>query len=175
MQGHLQAVAIIALLATGLPTWFAGRVPYGCSSIDQMRILLFGMVRTLCTMETSGMKTINEHIINKIRSRTGKRVSFQYPGGDHKTGILRDREVLSSPDSTGVPYWEVVDQIEFEDEEERWIRFGYYCLSPEGRLVWASKTALTDSTENWKELFVHAARQKPWFRRFLEEVMAELK
>jgi len=74
-----------------------------------------------------------------------------------------------------VPYWDVVDLIEFEGEAEReWIRIGYY-RRPKDRLVWASHTTITEPIGVWKRVLVQAAREKPWFLKLLREVMEELK
>jgi hypothetical protein len=56
----------------------------------------------------------------KILSRIGTKVYFKYPGeeGD-KHGILKDRTVVESTNASGaVPYWDVVDLIEFKGEKE---------------------------------------------------------
>ena len=81
-------------------------------------------------------------IMAKLMRPVGKKVSFQYPGNEgHKHGILQDRAVVASnPGSDGVPYWDVVDLIRFQDEPEPdWIRIGYY-RRPKDRLVWGSQT-----------------------------------
>ncbi|MEK7806557.1 MAG: hypothetical protein AAB528_02390, partial [Chloroflexota bacterium] len=76
--------------------------------------------------------------------------------------------------STGVPYWDVVDLIEFPDEPySHWIRIGYY-RKPKDRLNWASQTTITEPVEIWRKLLVHAAQEKEWFRNLLEDVMEEL-
>jgi hypothetical protein len=117
-----------------------------------------------------------ETVISQILSRVGKRVSFQYPGNEgRRDGILRDRSVTrANPDEPGVPYWDVVDLIEFPGRSEKeWIRIGYY-RKPHDHLVWASQTTITEPISAWKRLMVHAAREKPWFRKLLEDVMADL-
>jgi hypothetical protein len=103
-------------------------------------------------------------------------VTFLYPAGEgRKRGILKDRAVLTSnPGSEGVPYWDVVDLIEFPDEPEpEWIRIGYY-RKPLDRLVWGSQTTITEPVGIWKKLLVHAGKEKAWFRQLLREVVAEL-
>ena len=65
-----------------------------------------------------------------------------------------------------MPYGDVVDLIEFPDEPQpEWIRIGYY-RKPKDRLVWASQTTITEPVETWKELLVHAAKEKMWFANF---------
>jgi hypothetical protein len=75
--------------------------------------------------------TINE--IDKILARIGRNVTFKYPGDEGtKSGILLDRAVFESPfDPGGVPYWDVIDLIEFEGQQEpEFIRIGYYRRKP---------------------------------------------
>jgi hypothetical protein len=122
-------------------------------------------------------RRINEtQILERIRKPIGRPVTFTYPAGENpRRGILKDRAVMRS--NAGyrdeVPYWDVVDLIEFHGETESWLRFGYYRM-PKDRLNWASQTTLSDRIETWKRLMVQAAREKQWFRDLLEEVMREL-
>lgn len=112
----------------------------------------------------------------KILSRIGTKVAFQYPGDEGaKHGILKDRAVSNSSNAPGVvPYWDVVDLIEFKDEEEpEWIRIGYY-RKPRKTLNWGSQTTITEPISVWKTLLVNAARDKKWFRDLLKDVMNEL-
>jgi len=123
------------------------------------------------------MESNFDAVANQILKAVGRPVSFQYPGTEGcKNGILIDRAVMHSPSpgSTSVPYWDVVDLIQFPNEPEpEWIRIGYY-RKPGDRLVYGSQTTITEPIAAWKKLFVHAAREKAWFRELLEEVMAEL-
>jgi hypothetical protein len=105
-----------------------------------------------------------------------KPVNFQYPGDEGcKKGVLVYRAVLySGVGSSGVPYWDIVDLIRFPDDPERdWMRIGYFRKLPH-RLVFAGQTTITEAIATWKQLFVHAAREKPWFKALLEEVMREV-
>jgi hypothetical protein len=122
------------------------------------------------------MGKVDESIKKKMLKPIGKRVHFQYPGDEgHKTGILKDRVIVpSNPGETGVPYWDVVDLIEFSEEAEPlWMRIGYY-RKPGEHLVWGSQTTITEPIRVWKRLLVQAANQKPWFKQLLIEVMREL-
>ena len=116
-----------------------------------------------------------DNITEQILKRIGKKVKFTYPPPEgFKTGFLKDRAVIFSPGSTGVPYWDVVDLIEFPGEPEpQWITIGYYRM-PKDRLVWASQTTITEPIETWKALLVHTAKEKEWFRKLLSEVMREV-
>jgi len=117
-----------------------------------------------------------ESEIDRIKSKIGKKVSFKYPGkeGD-KHGILKDRSVVESDNTIGkVPYWDVVDLIEFKNEKEpEWIRIGYY-RKPSERLNWGSQTTITEPISVWKNIFVHTAKEKKWFRDLLIEVINEI-
>jgi hypothetical protein len=118
----------------------------------------------------------DQDVLQKIMSAIGKPVSFKYPGVESgKEGRLKDRAIVpSNPGDTGVPYWDVVDLIEFPKEiEPVWIRIGYY-RKPKDRLVWGSQTTITEPVGVWKRLLVEAAKQKPWFRALLVDVAGEL-
>ncbi len=123
------------------------------------------------------MKNPTNDDLGKIRSCIGKKVSFKYPGkeGD-KHGILKDRVVVQSTNGPGaVPYWDVVDLIEFKGQKEpAWIRIGYY-RKPKNTLNWGSQTTITEPVSIWKRILVNAAREKKWFRDLLKDVMNELK
>jgi hypothetical protein len=53
------------------------------------------------------------------------------------------------------------------------MRVGYY-RKPKDHLVWGSQTTITKPMVIWKDLFIQAAREKPWFRKLLDDVMKEL-
>lgn len=112
--------------------------------------------------------------ITKILSCMGKPVTYTYPGdepGQH--GILKDRSVFESPYGGAVPYWDVVDLIEFEGHKEQFIRIGYY-RKPGNRLNYGSQTTITETIPGWKGLLLKAAKEKKWFRELLDDVMKEL-
>jgi len=117
-------------------------------------------------------------IIGRIMKAIGRKVSFQYPE-KHISGRLIDRAIVeSNPDRKvkDVPYWDVVDLIEFKKEENpKWIRIGYYRVLKGDRLQWGSQTTIAEPVETWKRILIEAANQKPWFRDLLMSVAAELK
>jgi hypothetical protein len=115
-------------------------------------------------------------VVTQILSKIGEPVTFLYPNGeDHAHGTLKDRYVLPAQGArSGVPYWDVVDLIEFPNEAEpEWIRIGYYRM-PGDRLVWGSQTTITEPIATWRSLLASAARSKPWFRELLEDVLHEV-
>jgi hypothetical protein len=115
--------------------------------------------------------------VSKIKSCIGKKVSFKYPGNEgDKYGILKDRVVIESSNEIGtVPYWDVVDLIEFKGEKEPlWMRIGYY-RKPNDKLNWGSQTTITEPISIWKKILVNTAREKKWFRDLLTDVMTEIK
>ena len=123
------------------------------------------------------MDSIDDEIVRKILRAIDKPVSYKYPGNEgYRNGVLRDRVVdRANPGASGVPYWYVIDLIEFpEEDEQEWIRFGYY-RKPSENLVWGSQTTNTGPVRTWKRLLVKAAKEKPWFKKLLDEVMNELR
>ena len=118
----------------------------------------------------------DDEIIQKILRPVGRRVSFNYPLGEgYKKGILRDRAVVkSNPSGKNVQYWDVVDLIEFPDENEtEWIRIGYY-RQIGNKIRWASQTTITEPIDIWKKILIQSAREKKWFRDLLIEVGEEI-
>ena|SRR5258705_5340316 len=113
--------------------------------------------------------------IDKILSRIGTKVDYIFPGDERSQhGILKDRSVIESQYGGTVPYWDVVDLIEFQGEKEpEVIRIGYY-RKPGQNLNWGSQTTITETVSGWKRMLVKAAREKKWFRDLLEDVMREL-
>lgn len=109
-----------------------------------------------------------------IRSRIGQGVNFKPPA--QKQGRLADRAVIESDNTPGrVPYWDVVDLIEFIDEDTaRWIRISYYLTDGKKMLTWGGQTSITEPISVWKKILVNAAREKEWFRDFLRDVMKEV-
>ncbi len=117
---------------------------------------------------------MSDRDLQRILSRVGSKVGYRYPGnGVRRVGLLKDRTGIKEPNRKNeVPYWVVVDLIDFPDQRERdFMRFGYYRQSSSS---WGSQTTLTMSLSNWKRLLVRAAREKEWFRKLLEDVTSEI-
>lgn len=114
-------------------------------------------------------------IMEKIRSCINKPVNFKFPGSEKKKcGTLKDRVIVpSNNEKTQIPYWDVVDLINFPNEKEKkWIRIGYY--RKKERLVWGSQTTITEPVTVWKRLLIKAAREMQWFKDLLQEIVQEL-
>ena len=117
-----------------------------------------------------------EPITKKILNPIGRPVEFTYPGTEGKRkGKLKDRAMgAAGYGTTGIPYWAVIDLIEFENARKRpWLRIGYY--RKKNGLKWCGQYAPTFEISTWKRLFVQAAGEKEWFRQLLREVNDELK
>jgi hypothetical protein len=121
------------------------------------------------------MENPSNNVKKKILSRIGKEVSFKYPGNERsKKGILKDQTVIKGSNVRTVPYWDVVDLIEFVGKRNsKWIRIGYY--RKKQKLNWGSQTTITEPISIWKKIFINAAREKEWFHKLLEDVIKELK
>jgi hypothetical protein len=104
----------------------------------------------------------------------GKPVTYNYPGKIKRKGILKDRCVYITKANIACDdaiYTDTVDLIEFDIDGKKLetIRFGYY-----RNRNWAGQWTLTDSTEVLKKLFIKAAKEKPWFKKFLEDIVKEI-
>src|ERR1044072_1596366 len=115
-------------------------------------------------------------VIDKILSKIGKKVNFKYPGDEgQKQGILIDRAVFESNYVGEVPYWDVVDLIEFEGEPElEFIRITYYRKKPGKHLNFSGQTSITEPISVWRKMLVSVAREKKWFRCLLQDVVSDL-
>ena len=122
------------------------------------------------------MKSLTDWL-GQILSKKEKPVRFKLPeNAGMRLGTLTDRVVnAGDPGEAGEPYWNVVDLIQFHNEEKPWIRITYYRLKNNERLVFAGQTSATFRLDEWKRLLVQAVREKPWFRNLLEDVMKESK
>jgi hypothetical protein len=119
------------------------------------------------------------HTLTRLTCQRADRstaVTFLYPaGGGNAKGKLEDRYVLPVSSRGAVPYWDVVDLIDFPGERvSKWIRIGYY-RRPGKRLVWWCQTTITEPASTWRQLLVGAAREKFWFRSLMRGVAQELR
>ena len=89
-------------------------------------------------------------VINKILSKIGKKVNFTYPGDEgRKQGILIDRAVFESNYVGEVPYWDVVDLIEFKGEPElEFIRITYHRKKPGKHLNFSGQRSLQNRSQS---------------------------
>jgi hypothetical protein len=126
---------------------------------------------TNCTKPQKAMKSQENEVIEKILKKINQKVIFKYPGEEpDKIGILKDRFVFTSIENNGVPYWDVIDLIEFPDEEveKEWMRISYYRKAKE-RLVWGGQTSITEPLSIWKTMLTKVISEKTWFKELLEE------
>jgi hypothetical protein len=120
------------------------------------------------------MQNTENDVLKKIKSCIGNKVSFKYPGDEgEKNGKLKDRVVIKSDSEGEIPYWDVVDLIDFEGQKEPWMRIGYY-RKPKDKLNWGSQTTITEPISVWKKILVNSAKEMPWFRTLLNDVMKEI-
>jgi hypothetical protein len=123
------------------------------------------------------MDPLDAEVIPKIMEAVGKPVQFDYPGSEgQKKGILKRRSVIrSNPGTSGVPYWDVVDLIEFSGEPEPlWLRVGYYRKKDEDILRWGSQTTITEPLSAWRRLLAHAAEEEPWLLELLRGALGDI-
>ena len=116
-----------------------------------------------------------DEIKERLLSRVEGQVVFKYPERpEPRRGKLIDRAVFEAPcEPNCVPYWDVVDLIKFDGEQELCMRIGYYRKLGQN-LVWGGQTTITEPVSVWKNLLVRVASEKPWFRELLEDVMRGL-
>jgi len=120
--------------------------------------------------EQSRSRPTDAEIQRKILAAVGQPVHFRFPGTEGSLhGVLKDRVVIySGPNLQGIPYWDVVDLIEFPGQPEpQWLRVGYYRYA-NGRLVWGSQTTLTEPLSIWRRLLAEA-RTRSWFSELVGE------
>lgn len=107
-----------------------------------------------------------------LLSKRGSPIRFTYPVGEEaKTGILQDRAVWFDSEDEKVAYWNMVDLIAFDQEDEPWLRITYYRYKKQdNRWVFAGQTSISDPISSMVEFFSEVSRQRRWFRDFLEQV-----
>ena len=105
-------------------------------------------------------------------SRTGEPVNFKYPEPPYLLeGKLLDRCVSFVYEDNLVAYWNVIDFIRFEGEDEDWLRITYYRYKKaERKWVFAGQTSMSNPISGFLELFVKVVKEKDWIRPLFREV-----
>ena len=90
-------------------------------------------------------------------------------------GKLIDRYVIKGGEDDWVIYWNMIDLIRFETEDEDWLRITYYRYKKkEKRWVFAGQTSFSDPISSFRELFVNAIKEKEWIRLFFKEICKKM-
>ena len=107
-----------------------------------------------------------------LYSRRGEPVNFKYPEPPYfLRGKLLDRYVIAGGEDEWVVYWNIIDLIQFEGEDEDWLRITYYRYKKkERKWVFAGQTSLSNPISGFIELFVKAVKEKEWIRPVFREV-----
>lgn len=94
-------------------------------------------------------------------------VNFTYPTGEGDLfGKLIDRVVVFDSEYGSIVYWNMVDLIKFEGEDEKWLGITYYRYNKEKRRwVYAGQTSKSEPISSFDELFVKAIKKKEWMRQ----------
>lgn len=113
-------------------------------------------------------KEQKDYLYNKI----GDPVNFTYPKGEGDlSGKLVDRIVILDGEGDLVVYWNMIDLIEFEGEDENWLRITYYRYNKEKRRwIFAGQTSISDPISVFVKLFVKAIKEKEWIRPLFREI-----
>ena len=107
------------------------------------------------TIKLCASRPSDESVKRQILSKVGKRVKFKYPGDEGELrGVLRERVVIESdPGPLNIPYWDVVDLIEFPGAPKPlWMRVGYYRFALDWLPVWLMAIAPW-AVERWRRYF----------------------
>jgi len=107
-----------------------------------------------------------------LYSKIGEPVNFKYPEPPYYLkGKLIDRIVVKDGGDDLVTYWNLIDLIRFEGEEEDWLRITYYRYkNKDKRWVFAGQTSLANPLSGFLELFVNTIKEKEWIRTLFREV-----
>jgi hypothetical protein len=112
-----------------------------------------------------------------LYSRIGNPSYFTYPTGEgDMAGRLIDRVVVFGSEYGSIVYWNIVDLIRFEGEDEDWLRLTYYRYNKEKRKwVFAGQTPLCDPISSFGEIFVKAIKEKDWMRQLFKKIYEKCK
>lgn len=110
-------------------------------------------------------------------SKIGEPVNFTYPQGEGGlSGELIDRVVVFDSEDNLVVYWNMIDLIRFEGEDEDWLRITYYRYKKkERKWVFAGQTSISDPISSFDELFVKAIKEKEWIRPLFRKIYEQCK
>jgi len=70
----------------------------------------------------------------------------------------------------GVPYYNVIDLIEFADEPEPWVRSTYYRHLRNGRINFAWQYSICEPVSSWERLMAVGCAT-PWFRPLIARAL----
>ena len=112
-----------------------------------------------------------------LYGKIGEEVNFTYPEPPYTLeGKLLDRYVVEGGEDDWVTYWNMIDLIRFENEDENWLRITYYRYKKkEKRWVFAGQTSMSNPISEFRELFVGAIKKKEWIRHFFTEICKQCK
>jgi len=107
-----------------------------------------------------------------LYSKIGEPVNFKYPEPPYLLkGKLLDRYVNFVAEDDWVVYWNIIDFIKFEGEDEGWLRTTYYRYKKkERKWVFAGQTSLANPLSGFLELLVNTIKEKEWIRPLFREV-----
>lgn len=110
-----------------------------------------------------------------LLSKIEEPVTFTYPEGPPLRGKLSDRSVTFDREDDSVVYWNVMDRIRFEGEDEDWMRITYYRYKKkEGKWIFAGQTSISDPISDFGKLFINAIKEKEWIRPLFRKICKEL-
>lgn len=103
-----------------------------------------------------------------LLSKIGESVVFKYPEPPYVlNGKLKDRWVFKNYEDDDVVYWNIMDLIKFENDNEDWLRMSYYRYKkktspPKRRVGWvfAGQTSLASPINQVSEFFTDAIKRK---------------
>jgi len=111
----------------------------------------------------------------KIKEKIGGKSKLKYKGFGTIEGTIENRSCRKVKGVMG-EYYPIIDYIVFDkgSEQVKSIRFGFYKLSKDRKLVWNRFAAFIEEIPELKELFKVAANEIPEFRAIIEEVYQAL-
>jgi hypothetical protein len=115
-----------------------------------------------------------------LLDKISKSVDFKYPEPPSLHGKLKDRWVFKNAEDDNVVYWNIMDLIRFENDDEDWVRMTYYrykkrAIPPKKRVGWvfAGQTSLASPISQFSEFFIDAIKGKEWIRQFFKNIFKQ--